>query len=54
MSEPSAKQVEKFLKDFMETQRRFANERKNQNTNRLEEARELLEKHVAEETSDAN
>jgi 4-hydroxy-3-methylbut-2-enyl diphosphate reductase IspH len=54
MVEKSAKQIEKFLKELMDIQRRFANEMKNAKTNRQEEVRELVDKFVASEGSHAD
>ncbi len=47
------RQVERFLKQLMEIQRRYANEMKNAKSNRQDDVRELLDKCVAKEGSDA-
>lgn len=54
MSELSETQLQKFLRELMEIQRRYGNELKNAKTNRQEEVRELLDKFVAEEACDAD
>jgi hypothetical protein len=41
-------QTERFLRELMEIERKYANELKNAKTNRQEEVRELLDKVAAE------
>jgi hypothetical protein len=54
MPEVDQKQVEKFLRDLMDIQRRFAHEAKGAKTNRREEVRELLDRSVPREVDGAN
>jgi len=54
MSSPPAKQLEKFLQELMEIERRYANELKNAKTNRQEDVRELLDKHTIAEEPNAD
>lgn len=49
MTELTEKQLQKFLKDLMEIQRRYATEQRNQKSNRQSEVKELLESFVAKE-----
>ena len=52
MTELTDKQIQKFLRELMEIQRRYANEQKNQKSNRQSEVREMLEKFVVTEDKD--
>lgn len=56
MAKTSARerQTQKFLKDLMDIQRRYANEMKNAKTNRQSEVRELIDKFAAAEDSHAD
>jgi hypothetical protein len=49
MAEITNDQVEQFLKELMEIERRYANERTNQNSDRRQEIREYLDKVSARE-----
>ena len=49
MTELTDKQLQKFLKDLMDIQRRYGTEQKNQKSNRQSEVKELLEEFVAKE-----
>jgi hypothetical protein len=48
MAKAAESQTERFLRELMEIERKYANELKNAKTNRQEEVRELLDKVVAE------
>lgn len=54
MPELTDKQLQKFLKELMEIQRSYANEQKNQKSNRQTEVRNLLDRFVAKEARDEN
>lgn len=54
MSSTAAKQLEKFLQELMEIERRYGNELKNAKTNRQQEVRELLDKHTVAEEAHAD
>ena len=49
MAEITKDEVETFLKELMEIERRYANERTNQNSDRRQEIREHLDKFAARE-----
>lgn len=49
MPEITTNQVEQFLKELMEIERRYANERTNQNSDRRQEIREHLDRFSARE-----
>lgn len=51
MAKPKETQTDRFLRELMEIERRYANELKNAKTNRQEEVRELLDKVVAEDSN---
>lgn len=52
--EHQEKSVERFLVELMEIQRRYATDRRGEKTNRREDVRELVDKHVAAESNDAD
>ena len=54
MAEGDQKQLEKFLKELMEIERRYGNELKNAKSNRQAEVKDLVEKIVAKEAPDAD
>lgn len=54
MAQPSQKQIEKFLREVMDIERRYANELKNVKSSRQEEIRELLDRQTAGEDSNAD
>lgn len=54
MGKADDRQQQQFLKELMEIQRKYANELKNAKTNRQEDVRELLDKFVAGESSNAD
>lgn len=54
MGKADEQQQKQFLKELMEIQRKYANEKKNEKTNRQEDVRELLEKFVVGEGSNAD
>jgi hypothetical protein len=49
MAKAAESQIERFLRELMEIERKYANELKNAKTNRQEEVRELLDKLAAED-----
>jgi hypothetical protein len=49
MAKAAESQIERFLRELMEIERKYANELKNAKTNRQEEVRELLDKIAAED-----
>lgn len=49
MAKPAESQIERFLRELMEIERKYANELKNAKTNRQEEVRDLLDKITAED-----
>jgi hypothetical protein len=54
MAKKPEKQIEKFLQELMEIERRYANELKNVRTNRQDEVRELVDKMATAEESDGD
>jgi|688.fasta_scaffold1262892_2 hypothetical protein len=55
MPEAEKQEVLQFLKGLMDIQRRYANELRNAKTNRQQDVRDLLDKHIATEgISDAD
>ena len=54
MGKADDRQQQQFLKELMEIQRKYANELKNAKTNRQEDVRDLLEKFVVGESSNAD
>jgi hypothetical protein len=54
MPEITNEQVEKFLKELMDIERRYANERTNQNTDRRQEIREHLDRFSTVEQRNEN
>jgi hypothetical protein len=54
MAKTVEKQVEQFLQELMEIERRYANELKNARTNRQAEVRELVDRAATAEDSDGD
>ena len=54
MPDITEKQLERFLQELMDIQRRYSNEEKNKKSNRQSEVREMMEKFVAKEFKDDN
>ena len=50
MSKIPENKLDQFLKELMETQRRYANEEKNKRSNRQAEVKDLVDKFVAKES----
>ncbi len=49
MTELTGEQIQKFLKELMEIERRYATEQRNQKSNRQSDVKELLDAFVAKE-----
>lgn len=47
-------QLERFLQELMDIQRRYSTEEKNKKSNRQAEVRDMMEKFVAREIKDDN
>lgn len=54
MSEITQKQLQKFVKEIMEIERRYGNELKNAKSNRQNDVREYLEKFASKELDNEN
>jgi 4-hydroxy-3-methylbut-2-enyl diphosphate reductase IspH len=54
MTKADEKQIQTFLQQLMEIERRYGNELKNARTNRQEEVRELVDKFAIVEDTDGN